>query len=231
MNTQLEQWQEKINQLSLRERVLVLLVTVGVVVMLLQLLLIDPLLNTRSKVQRQIDEVTRTMARQTNEKTVLDAQLAIGFNRDNINRRDQLLTQRERLDEQIEKTVIAMIPPKLMPQVLEDLLAQDEELKLLSLEDRPAVPILEQNDEQNDSTQKKTDKEPARGDKQALYKHAFVLRLQGTYPAVIAYFEKLAKLPWRFHWDDLLYQVEQYPKATITLEVYTVSMSEEWLGV
>ena len=47
----------------------------------------------------------------------------------------------------------------------------------------------------------------------------------------IAYFDSLGKLPWQFYWDDLQYEVDQYPNAIITLEVHTISMSEELLGV
>ena len=44
-------------------------------------------------------------------------------------------------------------------------------------------------------------------------------------------FDRLALLPWKFYWDELSYQVDEYPNATVSLRVRTVSMSEEWIGV
>ena len=233
MSEQLEQWQEKIDSLSLRERVLVLLVSAAAIVMLLQVMLIDPVVKQRTAIKQQLHQLSEDVRRQSNEKVLLDAQLAAGINRESIKRHRQLLAMREKLDKRIEESVVAMIPPKLMPRVLEDILLQDDNLKLLSLEDRPAVSLIEQSsDKQSQSDDNKADQASnADSKKQALYKHAFVLQLQGTYPATIAYFEKLSTLPWRFYWDGLLYQVTEYPYATITLEVHTVSMSEEWLGV
>jgi MSHA biogenesis protein MshJ len=65
----------------------------------------------------------------------------------------------------------------------------------------------------------------------ALYSHGFVMQLKGDYKSTIKYFERLSALPWRFHWDELRYEVGDYPSAIITLEVHTVSMAEEWIGV
>ncbi|MBL4827212.1 MAG: hypothetical protein JKY66_05790 [Spongiibacteraceae bacterium] len=232
MKAQLAQWAEKLNQMSLRERILVLLVSSAVLIMALQFLLVDPLLKDRHTIKQTISQLSGNIQQQQNALTIVKAQLVAGINRDLIKRRDQLTQERLRLDKRIENSVLAMIPPKLMLQVLEDILSQNNDLTLLSLDDRPVVSILEQQSDATKPSHKKR-KTPllTKNKKQGLYKHTFVLRLQGSYPATIAYFEKLSALPWRFYWDDLLYQVTQYPQATITLEIHTVSMSEEWLGV
>jgi MSHA biogenesis protein MshJ len=57
------------------------------------------------------------------------------------------------------------------------------------------------------------------------------LRLSGDYHAVIRYFETLQTLPWRFQWNRMHYEVQSYPKAVVTLQVHTLSMSKEWIGV
>ncbi len=220
MKDQLKKWQQKIDDLNQRERVLVLLTTVVVVVMLLQLLLVDPINAERTVVKKQTAELSRQIALQQSEQQIISAQLEAGINRKKIAQRDQLQAELEKLNKEIDASVVAMIPPKLMPEVLENILSKTEGLKLLSLENKPVVAVVDEQQAESSSS-----------NRQALYNHGFILRLSGSYAATIRYFEELSDLPWRFYWDDMRYQVDVYPNAIITLEVHTVSLSEEWIGV
>lgn len=223
MKERLKHWQQKIDALNQRERVLVLLTAVVVVVMVLQLVLIDPLNAERNVTGKQIAQLSRQIQQQQAQQQIISAQLEAGIHREKINQRDQLQHEVERLNQQIEQSVVAMIPPRLMPEVLESILSKTEGLTLLSLENKPVVAVIEQD--------ASTAPPQASSNQQALYNHGFILRLSGNYMAAIRYFETLAELPWRFYWDDMRYQVDSYPNATITLEVHTVSMSQEWIGV
>ncbi len=226
MNERLAQLQIKIDSLNQRERILVLVTAIVVVVMVLQMALLDPVMSKRKKLSNSINSINAEMQQQLNEKTILEARLTAGINRDKIKRRDQLKSQRDQLNQKIEKSLVAMIPPRLMPEVLESVLSETQGLKLLSIENKPVVAVVTQNP----SAEGAKDAVSA-GSKQALYNHGFVLRLKGNYMDAITYFEKLSNLPWRFQWDDMHYKVDQYPNAIITLEVHTVSMAEEWIGV
>lgn len=222
MKETLLQWQLKIDAMSQRERVLLLAVGLVVSVMLIQIIFIDPVMADRELLSKQINQLKQQIETDKNEKILIAAQITAGVNRKKTQHRDQLKDQVAKLNEKIENSLVAMIPPRLMPEVLESMLSQSGELKLVSLENKPVVSVLEQVDEKIS---------PGTSPTQALYNHGFTLRLRGSYMATIQYFENLSKLPWRFHWDVLEYNVEQYPNATITLEVHTVSMSEEWIGV
>ena len=226
MKDQLATLQQKIDSLNQRERILVLLTSIVLVVMLIQVVLLDPLLSQREKLKNSIKSINSEIQQQSNQKTILEAQLTAGINRDKIKRRNQLKKQRDQLNQKIEQSLVAMIPPRLMPEVLERVLSETTGLKLLSIENKPVVAIVTQQ-----SSAVNADDSTAASSQQALYNHGFVLQLKGSYMEAINYFEKLSELPWRFHWDDMRYQVDQYPNAIITLEVHTVSMSEEWIGV
>lgn len=225
MNEHIVAMQQKIDALNQRERVLVLLTAIVFLLMILQVALLDPLLSKREQLNSSIKSINAEMQQKNNEKMILEAQLTAGINRDKIKRRNQLKSQRDQLNQKIEQSLVAMIPPRLMPEVLERVLAETKGLKLLSIENKPVVAMVRQ----------KPAMEAAGGNtaagNQALYNHGFVLRLKGNYMEAITYFEKLSQLPWRFQWHDLRYRVEQYPNAIITLEVHTVSMAEEWIGV
>ena len=57
------------------------------------------------------------------------------------------------------------------------------------------------------------------------------LELEGPYLAVLAYLEDLEALPWRLYWQVLEIDVDDYPRNRIRIEVATLSLHEEWIGV
>lgn len=225
----LQPWAAKLDAMSLRERALLFACAVAAVIMLLQLLLIEPALSARGKMQGQLRALDKNVLQQQLQIQVLEAELARGVNRDRERQRDQMRGELKALQTRIDESVVAMIPPQLMAQVLESVLSQEQSLRLLSLENQPVKALLLQaaGEQQAGSQAAKPDDEAPQG----LYEHRFVLRLQGSYAATIRYFEKLAALPWQFHWDSLRYEVQHYPEAIISLEVHTVSLSEDWIGV
>lgn len=233
MNQRWREWEEKINGMTQRERVILLVTGLVAVVMLAQILLIDPVIAERKQLTVKLNKVRQTFEQQKNEAVVIDAQLSAGVNRHKERRKGQLAEKIEQLDKQIQESVVAMIPPQMMAQVLENILEQNKELKLVSLENKPVVPVLEESTEEpaQDGQAVATGAEPGAANKQGLYSHGFILTLSGNYMAAMRYFEQLSELPWHFYWDDLRYRVDRYPSATITLEVHTVSMSEDWIGV
>lgn len=222
MKDQWVQIQQKIDALNQRERLLVLAVAVVAVVMLIQTLLIDPVLEDREKAQNQIKQISNDLIQKNSETQLIQAQLTVGVNRNKVKQREQLQSEVDLLDKKIQQSIKSMIPPELMPQVLERLLVESKGLKLISLENKSVVPVIAKTEAEDDSPE---------AEQQALYKHGFILQLSGDYLSAINYFEKLAALPWHFSWDKLRYKVDSYPDGIITLEVHTVSMAEEWIGV
>lgn len=225
--------QSKIDALQLRERVVVFLAVLVLLLGVFYIGLIEPLMKKSVLLERQLQSVKSSVDVQRIEKQQLEMLLAAGVNSAKIAHREDLKQQLEHLDKRIEQTVKTLIPPKLMPMVLEKLLLENDKLVLLSLENRPVKALVNQTPVTDSSTTAALVNEPAsHGDnQQTLYKHSFVIKLRGGYPATVAYFEALAALPWHFNWDVLHYEVLAYPEAVITLEVHTISLSEGWIGV
>jgi MSHA biogenesis protein MshJ len=62
-----------------------------------------------------------------------------------------------------------------------------------------------------------------------LYRHGVEIRLEGSYGQLQAYLAQLEKLPQRLLWGQLNYRVIDYPRAEMTLTVYTLSPDKTWL--
>lgn len=235
MKEQLMQWQQKIDALNQRERILLMVSGLVVVAMLMQTLLIDPLVIEQGRIQLEQKELTKKINQQNNVREIINTELKVGVNRGDLRRKESLEQELEQLNQKIEESLVTMIPPSLMSEVLENILEDSSGLKLLSIENKPVVALFKKTVSEDQGEDKNSSaivtEEAKQGENQGLYKHAFVLEFQGNYMAAIKYFQRLDQLPWRFQWDELRYQVEQYPKSIITLEVHTVSMSEEWIGV
>ena len=203
------------------------MVIVAVAYFILQSLLIDPVIDERKKIVRQLQVMQQDVTQQQSQREVLTAQLAVGIDKKKIKQFEAFQLELNTLNKRIDESVKTMVPPKEMAVVLEGLLEKGTDLKLLSLENK-AVYAVVNKDEGGENIQKKSVGSAAQ---ETLYNHGFILRLSGNYMSVIDYFESLSALPWRFYWDDLRYKVESYPNAEITLEIHTISTYEEWIGV
>jgi hypothetical protein len=65
----------------------------------------------------------------------------------------------------------------------------------------------------------------------AFYRHSMILTVKGNYLDILSYLNRLEKLPWRVFWKQANLIVEDYPTSILTVEIYTISRDEAWIGV
>jgi len=46
----------------------------------------------------------------------------------------------------------------------------------------------------------------------------------------LEYLQKLEQLPNKFYWHRFDYQVLEYPKAQVSINIYTLSTQQWWIG-
>lgn len=130
----------------------------------------------------------------------------------------QLLKQAKdelsQLKQQLKISDKKFVPPYLMASVLQDILQKNSGLKLVQLETLPVTSLL-------DSEQVKS----------VIFRHGLSLTLTGNYFNTLNYLKALEALPWRFNWESINYKVKQYPIAETTIQVYTLSFEENWIGL
>ena len=142
----------------------------------------------------------------------------------------QVMAQGRELDEEIAQVTQSLVAPKQMVSLLESVLSQDKQLKLISLTNKPAEPV--ELDINVSAADQQLDAETAELEPESLiYRHGFSVEMEATYPATVKYLQSLQGLPWKLFWQQLDYQTEQYPKGTLKIEIYTLSTRQEVLGV
>lgn len=64
-----------------------------------------------------------------------------------------------------------------------------------------------------------------------LYRHGVELTVEGSYADLLTYLNALEAMPQRVLWGGVQMKVAQYPKALLTLRLYTLSMDRGWLEI
>lgn len=215
----LNAWLDRLESLSLRERGLVLLTLMVVLVFLAHSLWIGPLWERHQQLQTETAGLQQKGAELEQQIEAIRTLLASDPDADQRARAEQLEKTLGALEERIESRRQRLILPQQMASVLEDVLRQSP-LRLVSLETGEAQALA-----LGEPTAKAEAQVPP------VYRHALTLVLEGRYADVRSYLAQLESLRWELGWDSLSIEMQDYPTATITLKVHTLSFDEEWLGV
>ena len=223
----INQLQEKIDALSLRERAILFLAISFVLYSGIDYLLLSPLESKQQKLLGQIQSIQA-------ENSQLETQALNIINRyrsdPDLAERQQLAQLNGKIDKanaQIEVAVAGLIPPDKMALALENLLQRQKGLKFISINSMPAEPLLTPATAESDAATA-----IAEGlQTQSIYRHSFKLQFEGSYLDTLAYLRELEALDWSFRWDEIDMTMQEYPTVAITLVIHTISLDEGLIGV
>ena len=206
---------QRIDDLTLRER-MILFATLSLILYLLVNALLQAPLEAQQKTMLE-----RTRAMQA-EITALDLQtvqvIEASRHDPDAEQRQQLqaLQRRaEQLQQQLAAAVANHLEPRQMNLALQEILAQQQGLRLLRIENLPAQAIQTQTEQ----------------DAATLYRHSVVMELEGDFLSTLRYVQSLEAMEWAIHWEELSLSTTRYPQALVRLRLNTLSMQRGWLGV
>lgn len=219
MNFFLRNLLDRYDLLSIRERVLVLVAVFAVILVIWESVFAAPRARARAQSKQQVEVLVaevagleqsiETLAKQGQKDPDrgLSAEIAV------------LKKEIPELDARLAGATTGLIGPEEMTQVLRQLLQRASKLEISGLRTIPATPVIVDAQENGVVTGAK------------IYKHGLELELAGGYLDVLRFLQSMESLQWRFFWDQIELQVEQYPRARVRLVVYTLSLEEGWIGV
>jgi MSHA biogenesis protein MshJ len=216
----LQELQHKIDALSLRERVLVLLGGLAVIIALWLLLAQNSIDQRRDNLLTQLQSVDRERSAQMAQLAALSGDTSADAERARQQQLSQLTRRVDELDQKLATLSQGLVSADLLPKILEDVLVTTSQLNLVQLRTLPveALPL-------KGTAARNGEMETG------VFKHTVALRVSGSYFQVVDFLRALETLPWRFYWERLDYSVERYPRAGIEIRVYTLSAEEGLLGV
>jgi MSHA biogenesis protein MshJ len=210
----LNKLQERFQSLTLRERVIVIAALLAGLWSAWDGFFYHPLSLKQNTIKQQLVNINNQIASQQ----IIAMQLENSGNTDpnvtNQHKLAELKAQYTHLQEQVMLGNKKFVPPSLMAKALNDMLKQNQQLTLIKLESLPTTTLLSS----------KLQLHPT-------YKHGLEITFTGNYSDTINYLKALEELPWAIVWENIDYQVKDYPKAEITIRLVTLSFDEGWLGV
>jgi MSHA biogenesis protein MshJ len=218
IGNRLRHWADRFNDLALRDRAMIFGATSLVVVALFTTFFLDPLAVRQQMLSQQLlEQEARIRSVQESLQTVAASRA-----------RDPDIETRRRLDE-LQRELAALeqdvargearqvVSPRQVPKLLEDLLARNGRLQLVSL--RSLAPVAAGAPS------------GAVAGEQLIYKHGVEVVVRGSYLDLLGYVSALEGLPWRLYWGNAVLNAEGYPVLQLTLTVYTLGSDRVWMRI
>jgi MSHA biogenesis protein MshJ len=204
----------RFDALSMRERALVAGAAFIGIVLLWVAIVFDPM----SAKQRALNAELTTL-RQSIQLTALSIQETAAADPTLLAQREEskLKEQLAQINTQLAAKSAGLIAPERMVQVIHDVLSRQHGVTLVSLHNSPVTTLVTG---------------AAHGAQSGgPYVHPVEIVVEGTYLDVLAYLRALESLEWRFYWRLLELESTAYPRNRVRIELSTLSLDKDWIGV
>lgn len=211
---------DRFDQLSLRERIILLVAAVLLIALIWDSIFMNPLDRERKNRLQQVDVLR---AEVSGLEQSIETMVAQGADDPDKNRKDEagkLRAEIVDLDHRLEGATAGLIAPKEMTQVLEQVMHKAKRLTLHNLRSLPPEGVKVPGRELGASAQ------PI-----SVYRHGVELELSGGYLDTLYFLESLEDLPWHFFWDRIEFVADPPSKGHIKLRLYTLGLDKDWIGV
>jgi len=213
----------KFEERPIRERLLVLVAAIAVIITLWHLLFFQDQQQRVRSLQEQIASVGQEISSLQQEKAKLQEEVQEDEQRALRRRIEELRENVQQLDQELRDKSNELISPRRMAKQLRSVLQRSSELELTQMANSPPSKVELANLLQS-SGSVESDSLPE------LYRHPLSLTFRGSYPQALRVLEKMQDMSSRFFWDRLEYTVADHPTARLRLNVHTLSLDKAWIG-
>lgn len=210
------------DQRAKRERIVLLVCIVIVLLFLVNFFVFEPFSQQKIRAQAEVAQLQTSIADLMVRSAEVEVRRKNDPDKENRMRLVALEQEAEKLNRELETNIETLVSPREMAGLLKTLLTQQKKLQLLSLENLP--PELLTIDKNKKGAE--TVSQPK------LYRHRLRLEFSGDYLTLLKYLKQLEQLPRSLVWENVEVEAEadSYPQAKVRLQVYTLSLSEGWIG-
>ena len=215
MNAQIAGLIERFDALSLRERAMIWVACLLLLLVIWYLAFLNPdmarerlLKSDIAAVQTRIDALNAGIGEQA-------SQASSGSRHDDRRRLVSLNKRIADVGRSLEAYQSELIDPAQMATVMEEVLDRQHGLTLVRISNLdPEVLVANRIVGQN-----------------ALYRHGLRIEIEGSYLAGLRYLQDLEALRWRLYWSLVDVDAGEWPGTRMVIEVSTLSLDEDWIGV
>lgn len=236
----------KIDARHIRERGLLFAALVIILVAIVNGFVFNTMAAQQKQMEKQMEEdrkVTQTIQTEI-EKMAMTA--SVDPETENRAKLAKLKADADVAEEAVRNLQKGLVAPGQIAQVIEDVLEHQGKLRLLSLKKLPMESLAANTPATTGGTSggppgsqvptsatqamPKNPPLPA-GPTESIYKHGLEITVQGQYFDILEYLSALEKMPHQVFWGNARLRVDDYPKATLTLDLFTLSLEKKWLSI
>jgi MSHA biogenesis protein MshJ len=204
------EYEKKLMGLSLRERALVFLVGLSLIVAPCYFSVLD---RNFIKSDRLLYEIKNLEDEYRNKQDELLAwQSKVTEDPNEAMRRDIEKIEKDimLLDAVLNSETANLLEASEMTKVLTNILRTEKNIQILSVKSVKPEVLIKKDDAQ-------------------LYKHGISMVIRGRYLDIMNYLSSLETLDKNFYWDSLELNVDKYPYSIVTIEIYTLSVNKDFI--
>lgn len=219
-----QQWETisaKVAAMSQRERAMILAAILAVVWVVFDTLLLAPSLQKQKLYKLEISAKQEEVAQLQAQQAAIMQVGKVDPDAGNKARLAALQQKVAQMDAELRAAQNELVSPSRMPRVLESVMQKDPQIKLVALSTLPVSGLMD------GVAGGKEKNAPAFG----IYKHGFEVTLEGNYLDLMRYVAALEASPWRMLWGDISLQAGVYPRSSLKLTLYTLSLDQAWLSM
>lgn len=217
----MSRWQQWYDERPVRERGLILVTLVVVVLLVGFEFWVAPEMERAERAESRLQSVRAERDALLAQQAELQQQLQQDPSAELRRTLEARQRRLERIDQQIADMTGQLIPPRDMVVMLQDMLATEASLTLEGVQLLAPQPIYGEGAPGEDEAAL----EPL------LYAHEVDITVGGGYLDVLAYLERLEDLDERLGWVMVDYDASEWPGGTARIRVRTLSLEPAWLGV
>lgn len=229
-------WQRmavKIDALTLRERVIIFGMAALILIVLVNMTMLGPQSTKQQRLSQSIKQEQAKIAAMRAEIQQKVSAQAADPDKESKARLQQLIQHAQQMRSEVESMQNGFISPDKISLLLEDILRHNAQLRLVSLKKLPPSRLNEPVTAAKSVAAASLAKGAAAEQDSTLgvYRHGVEIVVQGTYLDLLNYLTQLEAMPWRLFWGGTKLDATEYPKATLTLTLFTLSLDKQWLNI
>ena len=245
-------WSAKVDALTLRERVIVFVAAAAAIVLICNTFVLDPLFARRARLSDQIKQQNNNLVGLNDEITAKITAHAIDPDAAVRARLAEVNADVAKLEDGMRTMQQGLVAPDRIVPMLDVILKSNGRLRVMSLKTLPVSGLSEPapGDAKAPETkpgdpaaaaaataaanpnvpgQASTGTAAVALPAQLLYRHGVEITVEGAYLDMVNYMSALEAMPTQLFWGKAALEVPQYPRARLTLTLYTLSIDQKWM--
>jgi len=214
----LEKSFSQFNRMSTRERALIAAAALVAVLMTWTIAVMDPMTAKTQGLRGELLSLEETLTAGANSLQAGDGSDGGGRM---LEPEAKLQSRLAELNAQLASKSAGLIEPERMVQVIHDVLSNQRGVTLVTLRNKPVSALVEPVPAADGAVPELS----------GPYVHRVELVIEGRYLDIMQYLKALEALPWQFYWRSLELQTTKYPLNRVQIELSTLSLEKDWIGV